>query len=113
MVYSHGSGDVSVRIECRAQQISGSVDEKFPYLFECAKGFPESAVWLVLSGDGARKRAMDWLKREAHSYKEKTIRVYTELEAISAVKALVDDGIANAFAKANRRGRNSRPSWLT
>lgn len=64
-----------VRIECRLQNSSGSVDEKFPYLFETAKAFEESIVILVVEGDGYKKGAKEWLKAQAESIKYKQILV--------------------------------------
>lgn len=109
LVYYHGSKGLVVRIECRAQQTPGSVDEKLAYLFLCAKEVKEPAVWLVLGGHGARPRMVNWLRREAHAYKAKTIRVYTEDEARAAVKGLVENGVADVIY----RLKTARHSWLT
>lgn len=94
-VYKHG-GEMLVRIECRAQQVAGSVDEKFPYLLKNAiEAMPEPFVWFVLDGTGARSKAVEWLKREAQRAPiGKTIRVYTQAEATRAIKFLVERGEA-------------------
>jgi hypothetical protein len=67
-----------VRIECRMQASSGSVDEKMPYLLLNAKeAMPENEVMLLLGGDGARAKAVDWLRRQARAVANKQIHVLT------------------------------------
>ncbi len=57
---------LSVRIECKWQQSSGSVDEKFPYLYlNCIFAMPEDLVVIVLDGGGAKPAAVAWLKNAA------------------------------------------------
>lgn len=56
------NGKPDVRIECRFQNSSGSVDEKLPFLFETALAFEESIVILIVEGDGFRSGAKPWLK---------------------------------------------------
>jgi phosphoribosylaminoimidazole carboxylase (NCAIR synthetase) len=51
-----------VRIECRQQNVAGSVDEKLPYFFETAVAFEERTVILVVEGDGYKTGAKSWLK---------------------------------------------------
>jgi hypothetical protein len=68
-------GIYDTRIECRAQYVSGSVDEKFPYLLENAKAFEERNVILVVEGDGYKKGAKSWLKASAAAVKYKNILV--------------------------------------
>jgi hypothetical protein len=93
--YRH-AGIMLVRIECRSQQVAGSVDEKFPYLLKNAiDAMPEPCVWFVLDGTGARSRAVEWLKREAgRAPSGKIIRVYTLAEGKRAIKKLVERGEA-------------------
>jgi hypothetical protein len=56
----------TIRIECKWQQSSGSVDEKFPYLYiNCVEAMPEPEVIIVLDGDGARKGGVQWLRDAA------------------------------------------------
>lgn len=64
------------RIECKWQQVAGSVDEKFPYLFENAKNMPEPMVILLIDGGGCKPGALQWLKDSAARYTGKDIRVY-------------------------------------
>jgi hypothetical protein len=93
-VYCHGD-DLRVRIECKSQQVAGSVDEKFPYLlWNAQQTMPEPAVWFIIEGIGARAKAMQWLKTEAQRTRKKTIRVFTLAEARRAIKRLVEQGVA-------------------
>jgi hypothetical protein len=54
-----------VRIEVKWQVMSGSVDEKFPYLMKNAEIWPEETIIIVTGGGGAKKEAVDWLESEA------------------------------------------------
>jgi hypothetical protein len=57
---------LAVRIECKWQQSSGSVDEKFPYLYlNCIFAMPEDFIIIVLDGGGAKPLAVSWLKNAA------------------------------------------------
>jgi hypothetical protein len=61
-----------MRIECKWQQSSGSVDEKFPYLYlNCIEAMPEKQIMIVVDGNGARSGAVSWLK-DAVKYKKYT-----------------------------------------
>jgi len=66
-------GKPDVRIECRFQKSSGSVDEKLPFLFETAVAFEENIVILLVEGDGYRKGAKPWLKNKCNSVLHKKI----------------------------------------
>ncbi len=53
----------SIRIECKWQQVSGSVDEKFPYLYlNAIEAMPEDHVIIIIGGDGFKKGAVTWIK---------------------------------------------------
>jgi hypothetical protein len=55
-----------IRIECKWQQSSGSVDEKFPYVYlNAIEAMPEKDIIIVVGGAGAKKGAVEWLKRAA------------------------------------------------
>lgn len=73
-------------IECKWQQASGSVDVKYPYnVFNILKiGVP---TIIIIDGNGARKKAVDWLKAQAHPQKA-LIGVYN----MSEFQALVNKG---------------------
>lgn len=65
----------NIRIECKWQAVSGSVDEKFPYLLECMKTVEERYIIIVIGGGGAKLAAVDWLKKESAKVQNKNIRV--------------------------------------
>jgi hypothetical protein len=78
-----------IRIECRWQQVAGSVDEKLPYLYMNAiHAMPEKEIWIVIAGDGARLEAVNWLKCECAKVAAKTIRVLSIPEARQRIKSL-------------------------
>jgi len=83
-----------LRIECVAQHSTGTVDEKFPYLFHNAKdAMPERHVWIILDGNGMRPGARSWLKRQVGSgFPSKEIRVLSVAEAQAEIKKLIDLG---------------------
>lgn len=67
-----------VRVECRWQEVSGSVDEKFPYLLRNAvECMPEQEILILLGGNGARAEAVIWAKSEAQRCTTKRIFVLT------------------------------------
>ena len=85
--------DIDIRIECRWQQVGGSVDEKMPYLFlNATEAMPERIVWLVLDGGGARSEAIEWLHRRASQQSAKTIRVMGLAETRQRIKLLLEKG---------------------
>lgn len=82
--------DCEIRIECKWQQSSGSVDEKFPYLYlNCIDAMPEKHIIIIVDGGGAREGAVSWLKEVASKNKytsaensDKQIEVLTLTEFI-------------------------------
>lgn len=81
---------LTARIECKWQQASGSVDEKFPYLYlNAAYAMPEPLVLLVIDGGGAKPAAVQWLRETAQARRflaadaVKTIRVFTLAEFVA------------------------------
>jgi hypothetical protein len=65
-----------VRVECRWQEVSGSVDEKFIGLLRNAiECMPESEVLIFHGGGGARIAAINWVKREASRCGSKKIHI--------------------------------------
>ena len=53
-----------IRIECKWQQSSGSVDEKLPYLFLNAKDcMPEKDIMIIIDGKGWKIRCYSLVKR--------------------------------------------------
>lgn len=85
----YGIKPVSVRIECKWQEMAGSVDEKLPYLFFNAELMPESHVWLIIGGHGMRLKARQWLEHKIRNAR-KQIRVLSPDSARSAIKLLAE-----------------------
>lgn len=55
--------NLNTRIECKWQQVSGSVDEKLPYLFlNCSEKMVEPHIIILLDGGGAKPGAIEWLR---------------------------------------------------
>jgi hypothetical protein len=56
--------------------VKGSVDEKLPYLLlNAERRMPEPEILLLLGGNGAREKAIEWLKTEAARIVSKKIYV--------------------------------------
>ncbi len=62
-IYQHGGNtefrliseryNMDIRIECKWQQVAGSVDEKLPYLYlNCIEAMPEKHIIIIIDGDG-------------------------------------------------------------
>lgn len=66
-----------VRIECRKQDVAGSVDEKIPYLIGNCYAFEEKDVILILEGEGMRKEAKRFAINAAKSIAYKNVMVMT------------------------------------
>lgn len=57
---------LEIRIECKWQQSSGSVDEKYPYTYlNCIEAMPERDIIIIVDGGGAKQGAVDWLREAA------------------------------------------------
>ncbi len=55
--------NLKIRIECKWQQSSGSVDEKLPYLYlNVIETMPEDEIIILIDGDGWKAGAIRWLK---------------------------------------------------
>jgi hypothetical protein len=86
-----------IRVECRWQETSGSVDEKFPYLLRNAVEYmPENEVLIFLGGDGARLEAVNWLKAESAKVKAKKIHVININEFMQWVRRELVEREANS-----------------
>ena len=80
-----------IRIECKWQQSSGSVDEKLPYLYlNCIESMPESHIVVIIDGKGFKKGAVEWLRKAVKQKKytnssgrEKMIEVFNLTEFIT------------------------------
>jgi hypothetical protein len=55
---------IRLRIECKWQQVAGSVDEKFPYLYlNIIEAIPENDMIVIIDGDGFKPGAIEWFKK--------------------------------------------------
>jgi len=64
-----------IRIECRGQTRTGSVDEKIPYLIGNCMAFEEKNVIVVLEGGGMRPAARRYAISAAKAIRYKKIMV--------------------------------------
>lgn len=65
--------DLKIRIECKWQQVAGSVDEKLPYLYlNTIEAMPEKDIIILIDGDGWKKGAKAWLKTAVNERKYTT-----------------------------------------
>lgn len=78
--------NLKTRIECKWQQVSGSVDEKLPYMYlNMVEAMPEQHIMVLIDGQGWKTGAIEWLKIavKEHKYdvlKEKKIQVFSLIE---------------------------------
>ena len=76
--------NLNVRIECKWQQVSGSVDEKFPYLYlNCIEKIEEKEFIIIVGGKGQKEGAINWLKNAVknklytdETNKDKNIQIF-------------------------------------
>jgi hypothetical protein len=62
--------NLDTRIECKWQQSTGSVDEKFPYLYlNCVESMPEQHIIILVDGGGAKAGSIRWLRDACRSGK--------------------------------------------
>lgn len=55
--------NLNIRIECKWQQVAGSVDEKLPYLYlNTIEAMPEKSIMILIDGGGWKAGALKWLK---------------------------------------------------
>lgn len=80
-----------IRIEARMQTVTGSVDEKIPYLIGNCYSFEEKHVILVLEGDGMREQARKFAKHAAGAIAHKDVRVYNLKQFLGWVNNTVRD----------------------
>lgn len=77
-----------IRIECKWQQVSGSVDEKLPYLYlNCIEAMPEDWIIIIIDGTGWKLGAIEWLKT---AIKEKRYTNETNRHKTIKVMSLAD-----------------------
>lgn len=62
--------NLEIRIECKWQQVAGSVDEKLPYLYlNSIEAMPERHIVVIIDGKGWKSGAIPWLKEAASQRK--------------------------------------------
>lgn len=55
--------NLRIRIECKWQQVAGSVDEKLPYLYlNTIEAMPEDHIIIIIDGGGWKTGSIPWLK---------------------------------------------------
>jgi hypothetical protein len=65
--------NLKIRIECKWQQVSGSVDEKLPYLYlNTIEAMPEKNIMILIDGSGWKAGAIKWLKEAVREKKYTT-----------------------------------------
>ena len=65
--------NLKIRIECKWQQVQGSVDEKLPYLYlNTIEAMPEKDIIILIDGDGWKNGAIQWLKNAVKEQKYTT-----------------------------------------
>ena len=77
--------DKEIRIECKWQQSSGSVDEKLPYLFlNATTKMTEKEIMIIIDGGGWKEGAIPWLKEAVNkSEQKKRIKVFSLAEFLT------------------------------
>lgn len=105
------------RIEARWQRVSGSVDEKLPYMFENLRQilldpeYPENHAIIVMDGGGAKEHARRWLEEEARQFNQKhesevRLDVFTLGEFLSWATTHLQD-----LAADSKKGLQQRARW--
>lgn len=60
---SDDQSDTFCRVECKWQAVSGSVDEKLPYVYlNAIEAWPEKEIIILIDGQGWKQNAIGWLK---------------------------------------------------
>ena len=77
--------DKEIRIECKWQQSSGSVDEKLPYLFlNATTKMMEKEIMIIIDGGGWKDGAIPWLKDSVSKSEQKErIKVFSLAEFLT------------------------------
>jgi hypothetical protein len=69
MIYHPQKWPEKLIIECKWQQASGSVDEKYPYnVLNIREKYPSPCV-ILLDGEGYKTGAAEWLRRQVDGKK--------------------------------------------
>lgn len=85
-----------IRVECKWQQASGSVDEKFPYLYlNCIFSFEETEIILIIDGGGFKKGSKEWLQRKiAERWLQNDDKKHIQVMSISEFTAYFNRNLA-------------------
>jgi len=87
--------NLKIRIECKWQQVAGSVDEKLPYLYlNTIEAMPEDTIMILIDGNGWKTGAIKWLKGAVNQKK------YTSEE--NKHKEILVFSLADFFTWANK-----------
>jgi len=87
--------NLKIRIECKWQQVAGSVDEKLPYLYlNTIEAMPEDTIMILIDGNGWKTGAIKWLKDAVNQKK------YTSEE--NKHKEILVFSLADFFTWANK-----------
>lgn len=88
LLFRHWRGD-DIRIECKCQTSSGSVDEKFPYMWLNARdAYKEPEVWFVLECSGAKPESVRWFAKVCAQIVHRKVRVMNLAETRNEIKML-------------------------
>ena len=62
-IISDDATDTFCRVECKWQAVSGSVDEKLPYVYlNAIESWDEDEIIILIDGKGWKENAIAWLK---------------------------------------------------
>lgn len=85
--------DIRLRIEIKIQKSSGSVDEKFPYLYLNTIYGHEEDVLIILDGGGYKPGSKKWLEEKVESQwlnsKEKKIQILNIVDSIEYIRQIL------------------------
>ncbi len=65
ITYNPYTTKTEIVIECKWQDVGGSVDEKYPFLVLNIKKIGINTI-IILDGDGYKKKAKEWLKEQVN-----------------------------------------------
>ena len=88
----HGKDDIW--IECKQQNVAGSVDEKLPYIMENAiHSLINGKVIIILEGNGFKPGAVEYMKSRSKEIKHKDIKVFNLFEFKEWFKTFIRGGL--------------------
>lgn len=84
---------IRLRIEIKIQKSSGSVDEKFPYLYLNTVYGHEEDVLIILDGGGYKPSSKKWLEEQVESQwlnsKKKKIQILNVVDSIEYLRQIL------------------------